>query len=345
MKLLGYYKDFSRRIRRLPFERRTLDLLQAKTKNEFTNLNDGLFSYSSIDINKYNKYAKIFDKFLIDENYDALHEILDLAYKNDPPWVQQFQQINYLSFKNSWPQVHLVHEFGSKQSINKYDEQLAYFQSKKPQLDLFEYFNIDRKSLAKDRIRPLSRTTENESSMEELISKARKLFKFVEQNKHILCHYVLRDFEVVYEPTKFGLPGNDIKRDKELKKTINYIKQFIQMYRPIDEGLLNHLIKTAASSHDPNYKINHIFFKYMARKHEQEKISTSPLIRTYLRKKHLVPGEDSIKDILKDYARRQFYIDSNNDYRMSWIFNITDRQIPIEEMKLIDSAIEKQIKI
>lgn len=324
MKFHNYYKEICRRIHKLPFDKKSMFHLQQKAKHEFILKPTKQYLYSSIDAKKFKTYIDLLDDFLIEENYDSLELICDYTYKSPAPqtkWINDFLNANYMSFKKSWPQVHLINEFAKGKVKEIYNHALNI--QKPYDFSLVETLNLANELKGKENlfIKPINENklelnNNTEDELKNVLKNLNKLQEFLQSNQGLLTKNKIRDFEIVYIPNKHGLPLGSIQTHKIYKKHITYFKKLVQQFRPINYELLNHLINFASSD---GPEINDNFFRYMTTKYQNESKTLSPKVRTYLRKKHYVPNDKSIRDFFKEYSKKQFYIDEENQYQMSWL--------------------------
>lgn len=310
MRILRYYKSISKRVRRLPLDGFTLSLLQKKVKLEFLVKS----SYSTVNAKKYNQGLEVFDSFLVDENFEALDTILDYVFKDrviNKPWAHEFLQENCMSFKDIWPQVHLIREFGDTTAIENYDEQLRK-KSALSDFSLMKYLNLTEDRTL-ELIRHSAGNDSHKKKLESIVEELRKFHGFLTKHQGSLLKQKIPHFEVVYEPNKFGLPRGTIELQKAYKTKVNGMKQLLRKFRPMEKEHVDHLIAFChPQPGSTKYMVNPNFFKYMGAKHLEEAKTVSPLVRTYLRKRLLVPNDKAIRDYMKDYTKKQFYIESGN---------------------------------
>lgn len=306
MKLLAHYRTVCRRVRKLPLDQYILSLLQGKIKQEF--LSGKQLLYSTINAKKLQRHLKVLDSFLVDENYDALESVLDYTFKDpiiNQPWAHAFIQEDCMTFKDVWPQIHLIREFADSKSIEEYDQHIRQ-QSVDADFSLMKYLDL---SETRDipLVRPTVASNGHKTSLESIVKGLQDFHAFLMKSLGTLLKHKIPHFEVIYEPNKFGLPRGHIELHKAYRTKVNGMKQLLWKFRPVQKQHLDHLIAFGNGSGE----VNPNFFKYMGAKHRQEAETVSPLVRTYLRKRQLVPNDKAIRDYMKEYAKKQFYVEDD----------------------------------
>lgn len=313
MRILRYYRSICQRVRRLPVDGFTLTLLQQKVKQEFL-VTSSKSSYSTVNAKRYNQCLEAFDSFLVDENFEALDAILDYTFKDrviNKRWAHEFLHEDCMSFKDVWPQVHLIREFADTAAVEEYDEQLRKM-SANTDFSLMEYLNLSEDRTL-DLLRPNSINNGHRQKLQSIVEELRKFHSFLTKHQAVLLKQKVPHFEVVYEPNKFGLPKGHIELQKAYRTKVNGMKQLLRKFRPMEKEHIDHLIAFCHSQPGTTkYMVNPNFFKYMGAKHLEERNTISPLVRTYLRKRLLVPNDKAIRDYMKEYAKKQFFIESEN---------------------------------
>lgn len=313
---LRYYKELYKNINRLPLDQKSLELAKKKIKKTFR---DGK-QLPNCPIDDPKRWRKAIDitSSLLQGDYKELPNVLDLIYKDSTPqgpWIHQFLETKYSAFKDVWPQVHLLHEFGKEKHINSYNQELS--KQTVGEFSLMKEMNL---KLQPDEIplQPL-RKAEAGSSLNDLISKMKAFHTFVSRHSDTLLSGRPKPFEIIYEPTRFGLPKSVAARERDIKFKVNYMKEILKQVQPIPKDLAQHLCKVATStSSELDIVLNSNFFRYMSRTHASRN-DVSPFERKYLRQKQLVPNERNIRFCIKDWAAKQVYEDENGTLKLNSI--------------------------
>lgn len=320
-KSLICYKELLKRIRLLPLDSKSIRRYKCLTKLQFKSS-----TKPWIDTSRYQKQISLLDQVLVREDYDKLKDILDVIYKDEreiPNWLQKFQGLNYLMWQRDWPQVHLVYQLTKHSKfIQEYEDALT--EEKNDDLSLVRYFGYSNDNELRERgLVPLKRDNE-ESSKEDTLIHIAKLHKFLLNHQKILTHLKIKPLEVIYPTNRFSLPIHVSRRQKLLKQKITYIKNLFKTFRPIEVESLKHLIDVALYKQGQqghhSLQLNELFYRYMTKKHRIERISLSPTVKKYTRKKRLIPNDNNIRKILRQYVKEQFYI-VDGDYKLSWMQN------------------------
>lgn len=324
---LSYYKSLYRRVARLPLDHRSLEIARQKIRSHFK-LAKNVPTYSVVDRKLYDRAVSVLDSILVDEKYKDFYKLLDLVYKDFQPresWIDHFHNVRYGAFKNTWPQVHLIDEFGDEKSKNAYHKVLAELQ---PESNfLFVKAMSIPKSADLGSLTPLKKTATVDIQNEKnsfLLEKMSQFHKFLKSNAKLLLDTQIHMLEVCYKPNRYGLPPSIPTMESELKKKVNYAKSLLDVFKPISQKKLFYLIDFTTSKDDSVSKINPAFFRFMLRKRQKEEKSVLPGVRKYVRHKLLVSNERNILYCYRQYVVRQFYINEEGEYTMSPMRNIYD---------------------
>lgn len=318
---VAYYRKLYRRIVRLPLDCTSLQILIGKVRHEFT-LAKNVPTNSVVDRKAYDKFSTLLDDLLIEEKYRQLGRLLDLVYLQPvEPWVVDFQNTKYNAFKSTWPQVHLLREFGGEKHIALYEKELLRLEPEKEDFLIMKELGL-KLGLEKP-LTPIRKIRFNRD-LTPLVKHAKELYDFAKANATRLFDLKVKPFEVCYEPNKFGLPSSIASREYRLRTTITYVKELLASLRPIKESDLRHLIAVATYTGPDNeiYSLNPRFARYMERKRETE--SVSPYVKKYLRQKQLIPNDRNLRSYYREYVLRKFYKNGNGKLCMSPMVNYYD---------------------
>lgn len=313
---LSYYKKLYKNLNRLPLDVGSLNLAKSKARDAFRN-GRSIPNAPVEDPKWYHKVMKTTDEVLKGDNF-LIHKVLDLLYKDSEPqqpWVKEFINTKYSAFKPVWPTVHLLHEFGQKKHISRYDKELA---NSSPELKGFLLMNEMKLSLPRGEtpIKPL-RKIHSKSSIEEVLEKVKPFYLFVLKHSETLLDVKLKPLEVLHEPTSYGLPKSVASRERDIRTKVSSVKDIIQRIRPLTKKHMFHLGEVASGrSNDSTISINENFFRYASRQHDRNK-DISPYEKKYILHKQLIPNERNIRFFYKEYVIRQFFENDKGDYQMS----------------------------
>ncbi|GEQ71854.1 hypothetical protein JCM33374_g5540 [Metschnikowia sp. JCM 33374] len=278
---LSYYKNLYRRVARLPLDHRSLEITRQKLRSHFTN-SKNVPTYSVVNRKLYDRVVSVLDGILIDEQYKKFDKLLDLIYLDLEPraeWVDQFYHTRYGAFKTSWPQVHLIDEFGDAKSRRNYHEVLARMQ---PTTD-FSF--VKAMKIPRDaefgNLKPLQHSPKSEPgvfSPSELFGQVRIFHSFLNSQAKVLSDTQIHMLDVCYKPNRYGLPPSIATMEAELKLKVNYAKLLLEKFRPIGKENLMYLIEFVTSKDQSGPKINPGFFRYMLRKRNKEEGLLSPAV-------------------------------------------------------------------
>ena len=324
-RVLSCFKEIIRRIRRLPVDYRTLNILSTYAKKEFkVPLKKRNFKFVPMNLKLYDRAVQIMDNILERRDPDVIHNILDFSYKEvepAPTWVRLFQKQKFLLFKQYWPQVHLIDEIAPGSKLQK-----AYWQKLKeetgPEFSLMNFFGIDEKNVEGE-LEPIKKDKGSTNSLiSELADRYFALHTFLFHNQAKITHLKIQAMEVFYPPNVFGLPLHTQRRNEIFLDKINYSKRVSLEYRAIEKETLRYLIDFAI--HTPGekeaiepYRINRNYHRYMQRKlkGDYKKSLRKP-------KKQLILNDNNIRKIYRAYVSKQFYYDKDSQkYKLSWMQN------------------------
>lgn len=316
-----YYKSITRRICRLPLDIKSLNLLQLSVRDAFRTHKPAP-TYSIVNRKDYDRLSNIIDDILKKNKYRELPTLLDFIYKDRSQlerWKAEFVTIRYNRWKSTWPQIHLIREFGKSKHISAYDRELR-------QMDGSDFFSIlkELNLLVPEDLPPISPICcdSSEPRLDGIFKEIEKFHQFLKKNSNLIMTVKLLPLEVTYEPSRVGLPLSVAAREKKLRSKITYMKQLCREFRPLPQEVLDHLILVATDQLGPELTINPNFYRYSKRIHEKLP-KPSPLERKYLLQKQLIPDSRNIRFHYRSYVTRQFSI-SNGNYTMSPMKNFYD---------------------
>lgn len=289
---LSRYRSLWRRIGRLPLDVRSLDRLKVSVRTQFRSKTRG---YSA----DYHSLSTTIDSILVQHKYTNLQLLLDLVYKAShvsDPWKLHFVNVRYNRWKPVWPLVHLIEEFASEKHLDKYKLEL----SRQEPVQDFSFVQELGLDPPKQTLTPLKHRAP-ESELEPLMKEMKKFHEFLGKNASALLQTKLRPFEVIYEPTRFGIPPSVAFREYLLRTKITYMKSLVSTYRPITKNDLDRLVLVATDNSTD--ALNPVFFRYMRRTYRR----LSPLELKYLVLKQLVPNNRNIRFWYREYVMKQFY--------------------------------------
>lgn len=276
-------------------------------------------SYSVENRTRYDRLLHLCTDLVQHNKYKEFGKLLDIIYKaqDSQPWMADFRQTRYLRFRHNWPQVHLIREFGSTSDIKRYEEQLK-------RSTPLEDFSISRALgvTCEPGFEPISISRGQPSQsgkIEELIAQARKFHGFLSKNASVLLDVKIAPLEVIYEPSKYGLPLSVADRERKLRVLINTMKRLIEKHQPVDSSHLNHLISVARGREVSSLtQINPRFFA--AKIKQKSNADVLPYARKFLQQKTLVPTDRNIRFLYREFVVRQFIVDKN-EYRLTPMLN------------------------
>lgn len=313
---LAYYKALYRKINRLPIDLRSLRTAKCIARDAFRA--GRVVPNSPIeDPKRYRKVSQLADSVLNGDFY-LLSQLLDLIYK-DPlpqkPWISQFLQTKYSAFKPVWPVVHLLHQFGKDKHKNFYDRELLKSTPESQEFLVMKEMNLSL-SLDDIPIKPIQKVHHNQS-IDNLVKQMQGFYKFVCRHPDVLLDHKAKSFEIVLEPTRFGLPKSVAARERDYRTKVAYMKQLLQQVRPMQREDLIHLCATASGRLEtPETTINQNYFRYSSRQHANIN-SRSPFEKKFLNQKQLVANDRHIRFYYRDYVTKQFYETADGVYQIS----------------------------
>lgn len=418
MKPLQQYRRLIKKLRVLPLDKLSFHKGKLLLKHNFTN--------GSQNAKKYNKTILLFDEILVYWKLTTIPSILTLIYNNeliyskndigtnkfDFDLFKSFININSLSLISLWPEKHLIDECGTPEVIRLYYKNLAgeTFDTsfltrsasetisgmKFKRKDTTEKALLDFDDLPEElKLTPIVMYSEiNKTStdpIKSIITEVEKLYSFFVKNSITITGKKLSKFEVIYPPSKLGLPLPPNERRKILNKHTSMIKNLINDYKPLTKQDLDYLHKfsinkisdtlviengniksefdknkflkselddsdssrsdlsanTEFNAHSVDRNLNFdnpeaidffstsnksksifnpLFYRFMTR--TQKSVSQEIL---KARSKRLVPNDNNIKKIYREYVRRSYYKDAaSGEYRMSGLVDFWEN----DELKI-----------
>ncbi|CAK9441593.1 uncharacterized protein LODBEIA_P54610 [Lodderomyces beijingensis] len=289
------YKQLQRQLRRLPLPTAVLRDATRFVKKDF--------KYGAAK-----KFHAIFTEILVNEQYkDQIPKFLDLVYKyHKPKWLKRFMHAHYMSLKAHWPVVHLIDE------VTKDPGLLATYHGRieKP-FSVLEHVKFDpAEEEHKERRTPLPLMKHYGDQKDEvggMVKQVETLYSFLTRGSTLGLTKL--PFEIIFAPSKLGLPMYPTGRDMELKRKVTHVKHTIEANLPMMKTGLDGLIKACESP------INKNFYKHLRRTREDESVPHQ--VKKLIRKEEVV-GDDYFRDILAMYLRQQYWHDKeNSNYRMN----------------------------
>lgn len=315
---ISYYRSLYRRLGRLPLDTRSLGILKESVKLQFRTAKP-IKTHSLVDRKSYDQLSTIADDILLRKQYRELATLLDYIHKQkwqSERWKQDFVHTKYSQWIPIWPQVHLLREFGTPKHIDAYDKELASMDP--PQtFSVLKELDLSVSSHLKP-LEPLH-IEKGHSNLQYLLENLTKFHIFLQKHTKALMDVKLMPIEVVYEPSRKGLPLSVAAREKIFRSKITYMKTLCQEFRPLRPGSMDHLVLVATGS-SGDFPINPVFFRYMKR----TSLLVSPFERKYLVQKQLIPNDRNIRFQYRSYVVRQFSIDEVGAYKPCPMQNFYD---------------------
>lgn len=307
---LSQYRTLLRRIRKLPFDAKTVQHARTKLK---TLVDRPSKRYHSKSIKQ---YIAAFDSLLVDEKYDHIPSILDIIYKKlepSPVWVKNYNKMEFNDIISRIPQHHLMEELTSDQkTLKEYHETLEKKYKTEipwPESSLREINEVGTQVFTPIKKLSTSPSKHEQALFDSTMQKFIENYNFVYKNQLQLTHLKLQPLEILYPINQYGqpLPLNRIKKLQReyLAKTVNIIFETIP---PIKKEYIFNLYDFVASV---DSEVNPFFFKALQRKRDKTKETQSPLKRKYESQRNTLPSQNSIKKIVREYILRQYYWDSD----------------------------------
>lgn len=312
----AYYKSLYKKINRLPIDLRSLGIAKFIARDAFM-FGKTVPNSPIEDPKRYRKVSQLLDSVLSGDFY-LIPEVLDLLYKDPLPqkrWITHFLQMKYSAFKPVWPVVHLLHEFGKKKHKDMYDRELL---KSTPESQEFLVMREMDLTLSPDDIpiKPIQKAHESQS-IETLVKQMQGFYKFICRHSDVLLDHKAKSFEIVLEPTRFGLPKSVAARERDYRTKIAYMKQLLQQVRPIQRQDLDHLCATASGRLDTSETtINQNYFRFASRQHANID-SRSPFEKRFLKQKQLVANDRNVRYFYRDYVTKQFFEVTDGEYQIS----------------------------
>lgn len=331
------YKELCKRINRLPLNKPLLNHIVNQTRCTY------------LSKAKYSKLLRLYDDILKHEKHELLPDLLDKYFKSQSEWLKKFDTIPFDKLKLSWPQVHLISELTKD---NKQYE--ARLKDEISEVSLLKHFNLRGIELS---LYPIKKPTSSSSNVTDLLKEVTSMYKFLQTNQSRLLNRVkIQPMEVLYPSSRFALPIHPLKRDKLLQEKISTTKLIFRKFKPIEKDNLAMLIDFAihklriheeSPTTDPHpLEINKNYFEFMISKRKGE--SLNPVVRKLTRSKKLIPNDNNIRKIVREYVLKQFYYDDElKKYQMSWMQNFyvnKDSMIDDRYARIIREAQSQQGK-
>lgn len=313
---LAYYKKLYKNINRLPLDLRSVNRAKSLLRDAFTSGKTA--SHSPIGDPKGYRKAYELTESALNGNFYQLSDLLDVIYKHplpQKPWIEKFLHTKYSAFKPVWPRVHLLHEFGKEKHKKLYDRELQRSTPESQEFLLMKTMDLTLPP-GEIPIKPLPRTQAS-SDLGDLVTNMQTLHKFVCRHPDVLLGHKPKPFEIVLEPTRFGLPKSVAARERDYKTKITYMKLLLKDVRPILEEAAHYLGEVASGRLlNPETVINPRYFTFASRQHRYNDMK-SPFEKKYLSQKQLVPTDRNIRFFYRDYAVKQFFEKTNGDFQMT----------------------------
>lgn len=307
---LKHYRKILRRIRRLPLDEFSIQLAKDR-------LAQAARTNPHVVRPLYDRALEAMDNILLYRKFKQFDVLLDIIYKyHTKQWVQDLYHTRYTAFRHSWPQVHVIDDFGDDPSKQRYHQELQKVQPK-------EFSIFTALQLQDDPEFPAISPVSREPASTEVINLQEKIFKFhafLQKNGAVCLGLKIHPLEIFYTPNRNGLPQSVATREAILRKKIGYAKELLAKYRPIEKAHIERLIQFVRSDEQPNLT----FKRYMLRQQQKEKDTLSPLVKKYVHHKQLIPETHNIKFYYREYLVRQFYEDDKGTYHPSPMVNVYD---------------------
>lgn len=299
----SHYRSLYRRLNRLPLDTGSLELLKSLVRSRFQHSKLG-HAHSIPDRRSYDELIDLSDSILLKRKYRDLENLLDLIHKRkwqDEQWKRDFLQTKYSQWMPIWPQVHLLREFASTKHTERYNKELER-QNPSLEFSFMKEMNLE----VSEHLSPLQplKSKTNESNLTELFQSVTKFHTFLLQNASSVMEVKLKPLEVIFEPSRKGLPQSVASMENTFKLRITYLKELCQKYRPLKSGSMDHLVGVATGSPIINPK----FFRYM----QNQSLKVSPFERKFMLQKQLIPNDRNIRFLYRDYAVRQFTVENGS---------------------------------
>jgi hypothetical protein len=270
---------------------------------------------------RYDEIITLLDEILVEWKFTKLQQVLDICYtKWNEKWAIELLSLSYHTLKPYWPQYHLIHVMNNATALKKYNH--ALHKEKNDDFSVSKHFGFQpdpQESI------PLIRTYGSvQKSKVFMISKMQEFHKLLNNNPHIFPDK-LPMLEVAYPTNRFANPMVPKVRDNLLRCKVVFFQKLLQKHKPIEKLDLVHLYKFAI--HKPlqpsNLDINPGFFRYMNRIKPQ----FNPVLKK-IRSKHLVPTDNNIRKIYRNYVMSLFYVD-HGDLKPSCMKNFYENETPL----------------
>lgn len=313
---LSYYKALYKKINRLPIDLRSLAIAKCIARDAFR-VGKKVPNSPIEDPKRYKKVSQLADSVLNGDFY-LISEVLDLIYKDPLPqkhWIAKFLHTKYSAFKPVWPVVHLLHQFGKDKHKDLYDRELLRSTPESQEFLVMKEMNL---TLSPDDIpiKPIQKIHQNQG-IDNLVKQMQDFYKFICRHPDVLLDHKAKSFEIVLEPTRFGLPKSVAARERDYKTKIGYMKQILQHVRPIQRQDLDHLCATASGRMEiSETTINPNFFRFASRQHAQINYR-SPFEKKFLHQKQLVASDRNIRYFYRDFVTKQFFETTDGVYQIS----------------------------
>lgn len=301
---ISHYRSLYRRLNRLPLDTESLALLKDTVRSTFLHSKPG-YAHSIPHRRSYDELIDLSDRILVKRKYRDLEHLLDLIHKQkwqDEKWKREFVHTKYSQWMPIWPQVHLLRKFASTKHTERYNKELER-QSPSSEFSFMREMGLE----VSENLSPLQpmRSKTNENNLTEILQSVTKFHKFLLQNATSVMEVKLKPLEVIYEPSRKGLPQSVASMEHTFKLKITYLKELCQTYRPLKSGSMDQLVAVATG----RFSINPAFVRHMQR----QSLKVSPFERKFLLQKQLIPNDRNIRFLYREYVVRQF-TDENGTY-------------------------------
>lgn len=275
------YEELLQRVGKLPLDVRSLERLQNKLAAQLA---------ARRHIEHFGKISTLVTD--AEKGAKRFAELLDYIYKLPAAWTRQFVATSHHQLKPHWDAVHLIHEFGTRESIRKYNAELEKLEF--PEFSLLKELGLE---LDLPPIEPLSLDPSAPIPIGDLVAQVKKHWHFLKDSG--VCDTKVPPFEIIYEPSRFGLPQSEALREKRLRQHITFMKSLVNKYQPLSKEDMFFLMLVARE----DAPLNPSYFS-------QERAELSPMEQK-TRHKQLLLNERNIRMLYRFYVFKQFYTDGD----------------------------------
>ncbi|KAI5960036.1 hypothetical protein KGF57_001980 [Candida theae] len=285
------YKSLQRQLRRLPLPRGIIAEGSQVLKQHYR-------------LGKSKRFEIIFQQILEQEKYKSIHEVLDAIYKVDKPhWYMEFSNIPYMRVKGHWPTAHLIDTL--TEDVKTRD---TYYNKLAKPFSVTEALKLKQSSKSVLRLPLIRQYSGQVNSVVNMVKEVRKAYFFIMSQR--VFEITKHPFEVIYHPSKLGVPEHPVGIDSLLRKKVSQVKHVLEMYQPI-------LIRQLTKLMNARGEINPNFFRHLQRKRADD--TTSYQVRKMIIKEKIL-SEESLQGILESYLRQQYYLE-NGEYKLNQMCN------------------------